>query len=308
MELYFSIVEQIEQADLASTVYRTARRLLDMAISTRGHVVLSHERMMALCETDKKATMRSHLVQLSRAEIIHYSTNAAVYITFVVIAERAQVIAQRSNSASERSQTNGDAEQTNPLRALSARNDRSAITDDRSAREMIAERANDDAYTIYPHAGALGIGLVGIHTTPSSEDIPTNPELPELTVHQQRAYALLVDSEIGMNVETARSLCSKHTLLYVARQTATYWSERQAGAVNGAGALVNRLKPGSPFRPAPVSDEFRRSSLADRHQLPQLFAEADASERRSKWDADPYQQRSGGGYTVPAEFQEIVIG
>lgn len=67
---YHLAIHQIEAADLPDGVYRTARRLLDLAVDHDGYIEITPTVALAICRTDSPNTMRSHLNQLRRAEVI----------------------------------------------------------------------------------------------------------------------------------------------------------------------------------------------------------------------------------------------
>ncbi len=82
MTPYEKAILGIEQSDLSPNVYRTARRLLDCVDPTFGHVRLSKDEIVAFASANAYNTARSHLVQLQRANVIHYSVNGDVYVNF----------------------------------------------------------------------------------------------------------------------------------------------------------------------------------------------------------------------------------
>jgi len=79
---YRNAIMQIERAELATTIYRTARRLLDCVDPKFGHIRLSKAEIKSVVGSEAYNTARSHLIQLQRSGVIHYSVNGDVYVNF----------------------------------------------------------------------------------------------------------------------------------------------------------------------------------------------------------------------------------
>ncbi|MCB0072547.1 MAG: hypothetical protein KDE20_13855 [Caldilineaceae bacterium] len=267
-----AIHARIEAADLPATVYRTARRLLDVA-GEDGHVTLAKNVMLDLCGTDKWNTVRAHLGQLSRAGIIHYSTNAMVYVNFV-IAERAQMTSERSSVTSERSnqpdaetsviaeraQMTSERSQDAPVIA-----ERSSVTSERA--QMTSERSNE------PSLGRLGkVGRLG---TDQTTYLPT---LDDLTDEQRRAVALLTDPDVGLVEASAIEHATAYSWTHILRMVANWYTDVQDGDVTGPGALHTRLQRN--WTVGPITADFRRSDLCARHAPEETADQIDHTDRR----------------------------
>ena len=280
-----AITARIEAADLPATTYRTARRLLDLA-SEDGHVTLTKDTMLDLCGTDKWNTVRAHLGQLTRAGIIHYSTNSMVYVNFV-IAERSNLTSERSSVTSERShptppmiaeraQMTSERSQDAPVIA-----ERSFVTSERA--QMTSERSNEPSNTGW---------LVG-WTNDQDPDTnqPTTDDPPDAG-DIDRSIALLTDPEIGLSVDAARQRAQEQPFASILRVVAGYWTDFQDGKVSSPGVLNHRLRSG--WSAGPISAEFRRSPLCERHS-PEETADPtrrDSAQNRQRYRPDGYE-----GYT-----------
>ena len=263
-----AITARIEAADLPATTYRTARRLLDLA-SEDGHVTLTKDTMLDLCGTDKWNTVRAHLGQLTRAGIIHYSTNSMVYVNFV-IAERSNLTSERSSVTSERShptppmiaeraQMTSERSQDAPVIA-----ERSFVTSERA--QMTSERSNE------PSLGRLGkVGRLG---TDQTTYLPT---LDDLTDEQRRAVALLTDPDVGLVEASAIEHATAYSWTHILRMVANWYTDVQDGDVTGPGALHTRLQRN--WTVGPITADFRRSDLCARHAPEETFDAIDNGDR-----------------------------
>lgn len=75
-------LDAIDAAPLSAPVYRTARRLLDLA-DAAGYCNLTAADLLAVCATDTKDTVRHHLFSLRRANLIEYSSGRLVSVRFL---------------------------------------------------------------------------------------------------------------------------------------------------------------------------------------------------------------------------------
>ena len=264
-----SIITRIEAADLPATTYRTARRLLDL-VGDDGHVTLEKAAMLEICGTDKWATVRSHLGQLTRTGLIHYSTNAMVYVNFV-IAERAQMTSERSFVTSERAQpddsTRAESAQMTSERSHDdpTRAERSSVTSERA--QMTSERSNE------PSLGRLGkVGRLG---TDQTTYLPT---LDDLTDEQRRAVALLTDPDVGLVEASAIEHATAYSWTHILRMVANWYTDVQDGDVTGPGALHTRLQRN--WTVGPITADFRRSDLCARHAPEETADQIDHTDRR----------------------------
>ncbi len=111
-EQYSAAVAAIEAADLPATIYRTARRLLDLAAAHDGYLELTPAAMKQLCDTTADGTMRSHLIQLMLGGILAYNSSQkhgriavrfAAYPIPIIESWSSELIAQRAKTRAERS-------------------------------------------------------------------------------------------------------------------------------------------------------------------------------------------------------------
>lgn len=308
---------QIEQADLPAPVYRTARRLLDLAADTAGDVVLSRLDARHLCGSpDKPAadgTMRSHLIQLSSAGILQYHTNGFVAVRFrsfedgrvesaKVIVHRAQTRAERSHARAERSpaypQPGTMIEEPTDPRAERATDPDSMIAERSDAR---AERSHRDGRAPSDHPRALSdharapddqngdqwFGLVWNPSNPDPGSKPIQPIGPE--PEPGSAVAMLVD--VGIRPHMAVKL-AHIPAPEVLRQIALWLPQHAAGDV-GTGALIDRLQKRKPA--PPITEEFKRSEFYHRHFPREAPVDDDSPEaRRRKY--------------IPDEYRDIILG
>ena len=266
------ITARLEAADLPATVYRTARRLLDVA-GDDGHVTLTREIMLPICGTEKWSTVRSHLGQLVRSGIIHYSTNALVYVNFV-IAERAQEQSERAQgddpTRAERSSVQSERAQDDPTRA-----ERSFVQPERAQEQ--SERSFGPSNTGW---------LVGWSNDPDLDtNQPTTDEPPDAG-DIDRSIALLTDPEIGLTIDAARQRAQEQPFAGILRVVAGYWTDRADGKVSSPGVLNHRLR--SKWNAGPISAEFRRSALCAKH-APEETADPgrrDSYENRQRYRTD----------------------
>lgn len=276
-------LEQIEQADLPATVYRTAIRLLRRAIADGGTFALDEAGLLDICQTNAEGTMRSHLVQLASAGIIRYKRRGFVIISFLAwMGEDEILIAQRSLLSQDEGiralsdQNDGEmaedliAERSNvedevPIRALSDQNTR-------------AERSKSPS-TSHARSGRwVGRSL----STTQKRKKPTYPPKPSQTEPllaplQQLALDLLEDSDVGVLHETALMLVLTKPVQDIYRTVDKWLPDAKAGKV-GPGVIPHRLEKLQPSRAATVnlSPAFRDSDLFHRHRLPdEMVADAE---------------------------------
>ena len=258
------ITARIEAADLPATVYRTARRLLDLA-SEDGHVTLSKDEMMAVCGTASWGTVRGHLTQLATAGLIHYSTNSAVYVNFTRAehaSTRADYAPARAEHATNTGITRSERAPNDPSRAERA----PVIAEHAPAR---AQHANQPSNTGW---------LVGWSNDPDPDtNQPTTDDPPDAG-DIDRTIALLTDPEIGLSVDAARQRAQEQPFASILRVVAGYWTDFQDGKVSSPGVLNHRLRSG--WSAGPISAEFRRSPLCERHAPEETADQIDHTDRR----------------------------
>ena len=296
---YAVAVAQIETADLPAPVYRTARRLLDLAAQYDGDIIVDREEARQLCGSAADGTMRSHLIQPSRAGIIRYHTNGYVSVRFVSfhsgIPESGDVEQPGDNSPdlppsptdsrAERSHTRaGRSHPHHPPRA--------------GRSPTRAERSHDDGRALSDHRRAPSdqIRALGdqnapplmnvMNGSPIQEDDHSFIQSPAAT-DQKRAEALLMD--VGIDGPMAAKMAAAAPVSEIVRQVAAWLPRYQAKQV-GHGSLVKRIFA---RRHAPdLSPEFLSGELYRRH-FPE-FAIDEAQSRRRAY--------------LPDDFADLMVG
>lgn len=259
-------IQAIEAADISANIYRTARRLLDLASPIGGSVKLSYSRMRAIADTRSDGTVRRHLGTLVRHNVLHYSTNEFVYVTFSaapVITRRAWAI----TACAPDQPSNADYAKdviTRRAWAITTRAQRKAMITTRAP--MITTRApvittceNDPTLRgggIYPKLSTNATSSKG-----NSDGDPT--------------VALLTDPEVGVSPAIAADVSASMTFDQALRVVADWY---QSGV--SAGALVYRLR--NKWDKGAPKDAFRRSPLCARH-APALAINADDRTQRSRY-------------------------
>ena len=74
-ENYASAVAAIESADLSAPIYRTARRLLDLAADHDGYLEITPTALSEIGGGGAAGTMRTHLIQLACWGILAYNSS-----------------------------------------------------------------------------------------------------------------------------------------------------------------------------------------------------------------------------------------
>jgi hypothetical protein len=284
-----NIVNLIEDANLPAPVYRTARRLLDMAHPDNGYVRVTYDELQAICGTSSPDTARAHLVKLAKMGLITYRRNAAVHVHWhdwqyiadgMVIAQRSRratsdqkvsmsdhveltdaepVIAQRSKSTTERSR-----------RATSDQFDRSAITP-RLTRLTNTGRQEEGYPSCLPEGGAG----------------ETAPETAELA----RSQALLTDPDVAIDPRTAEHLAAQYSFADILRHVCRYRRDLDTGSVRSPMVIARRLRDGFP---ATITDDDRASPLYRRHISEDEIAAEEHARRVNKY--------------LPEEYRGIILG
>lgn len=306
---YMVALTRIEQANLPAPVYRTARRLLDLAVSANGELQISHERCMQLVETSANGTMRSHLIQIERAGIAAYHTNGSIRVWFVDFPKPHWMTRPKPNRANPRAERSDSRDwPTMPEPVLDPENEidqiRALDDQNRALGDQMRALGDQNRAICSP---PIGYWLVGSSIDPDQEE-PTNQvgenagaridtvsiladdtktdtvsvlpitetaptpgsAAPPSPAEQQRNFALLTDPEIALNARVAQICAKVHHFDFLLAQVATYWDQWQKGIVESPGALKNRIMNG--WRPEPYTAEFLASALYKRHFPVQLSA------------------------------------
>jgi hypothetical protein len=289
---------QIDEADLPAPVYRTAVRLLRMAAwNPDGYVRLTKPELMSLCGTDADGTMRRHLLELSDAEIIHYSTNKVVYISFhawrIVEEDEGDRNMRKSRAQNDLPRAPGDLgegifDQEPPptacvdddadmdMRKVRALGDQSRALDD-------LPRANYEQNSEIPSHARVG-WLVG--TDPRSSHREQNPtNQPPNAGACARVREFLTDPDIGLDDDAIDRLPAIEFRLAV--QITFAWLDLYRRGKADTGLLIYRLrrKKGA----APLRDCDRQSELCRRHA------------------PEAYRPPKSEKVYVPDEYSDIII-
>lgn len=301
---YAVAVAQIERADLPAPVYRTARRLLDLAAAHAGDIIVDREEACRLCGNAADGTMRSHLIQLARTGVIAYHTNHYVSVRFTAwqrgdeepCGEPGDNSPPDFDPRDQRSDTRAERAQTAPP----PRAERSPTRDQRShnsGRALSARRrAVGDQIRALGDQNDPPIGCLFDQSTPLHEGDQTNkhaaPVAPPHSPETARAMELLID--VGVAGHMARQLAARVPLAEVIRHIAFWLPAHEAGDVK-PGLLVSRLKNREPApAPTPV---FFRSEWYRRH-----FPDASPPD-----EARDDEQRRRRAY-LPDDLSDLMVG
>lgn len=287
------IVQTIETSDLSAPIYRTARRLLDIAATQNGNVILDRDAMCQLCGDAIKpaadATMRTHLIALQKAGIIQYHTNHMVSARFIgwpqapttppiddeemidtrsdMIVQRSQspepMIDQRSDVIARRSSTSSDmiAHRSNTRAERSQQKSRSPSDQIRASDDQI--RALGDHFDHQLVGCLFDIPITTDRDTNNHDEPPQPPAPYEISPDdQKRGFEMLVDPEVGIAPKLAQKLAARVHPSEIVRQIAAWLPARQAGRQQ-TGLLIKRITErwGAP---EPTSD-FKDSEFYRRH-------------------------------------------
>lgn len=278
----------IEDAELPAPVYRTARRLLDLAAARDGQVIVDRSEMCFLCGNAADGTMRSHLIQLARAGIIQYHTNHMVSVRFLAwLPGINTVIDQRANTRAERAP-----EVTNDATVIAQRSDtraersqpspptRARRSDARAERSLPKHRAlgdqirapSDQIRALSARQTPPLVGCLVVDPTPTGNDLDkqTNNHGPEVSDHwpppspvdQAKGFAMLIDPAVGIAPKTARQIAATTPAGEILRQIAAWLPEKQKGK-QGPGLLIQRLR--DQWGASEPSSEFKNTDFFRRH-------------------------------------------
>lgn len=305
---YAVAVAQIETADLPAPVYRTARRLLDLAAQYDGDIIVDREEARQLCGSAADGTMRSHLIQLSRAGMIRYHTNGYVSVRFVSFHSG---IPEWTGDEQPSGQP-GDNSPDLPPSPTDSRAERSHTRDQRSHSHhppragrspTRAERSHDDGRALSDHRRAVGdqiralgdqnqVHMDGMDGSPIPDQVghASMQAPPAPTTDQKRAQSLLAD--VGVHGHKAAKLAATIPVGEIVRQVAAWLPRHQARHV-GVGLLIRSIERQTPT-PEP-SPEFLSGHLYRRH-FPE-FALPPVDEEQSLRRA-----------YLPDDFADLMVG
>ncbi len=270
------IVDRINDAQLPATMYRTARLLLDLANATTGEVVVTHDQMRAIVDTDSDGTVRKHLIRLQANGIATYQRNAVVHVWFADwLPNNVHDTVHRSAPVRASDPVARDSRGSVPPARADAHSE--VRGGDPPARDSRAGSTNSalSAHLPHTHADAHSGWLVG-NTDPTDQgNQPTNPPDPnpdpELAKRLMRA--------VRMRPEKIDALAAVVPYGRIREAIAYWWLNRKAVGGkfdNHPGIVVNWLEKDTPV--PPIDSEFMRTDLYRQHRTPAELAEEAAAE------------------------------
>ncbi|MBX3014836.1 MAG: hypothetical protein KF832_25170 [Caldilineaceae bacterium] len=220
-------IYQIDHAKLSAAQYRAARRLLDAA-GTTGHLKLTKERANELCCTTSDGATRRLLGGLQQAGIIHYSTNAYVYVDFtawspVEKSDHPRALLDHPRAESDHEWIDEDDDNVMPVE----KSDHPRAESDHP-RALLdhprAESDHDEAAT-YTHARARSVCLFVDPIQSQIQEDLTNKQTPD-PEEQALAFALL--AYIRVKAPVAKALATEHTLQTIREAASHWWLNRKS--------------------------------------------------------------------------------
>lgn len=323
---YEEAIRQIDTADISGNVYRTARRLLDLAAQHDGYIELTPAATLTLCATEADGTMRSHLDQLRLAGIITYSISnkhSRVIVHFsaypwpVVDAWPEPPRVAPTNSRAAPADLLVAPENSRVLRANFLDSEGANLTepDDCWPSQQICRDDQQICWSdqqIRAQGARSGTGVTTTNkqtnsNTPDHDQgslfVPPIDWPPERVCAGQFVYSLLTDEEVGLWPESAAAAARLHPPAWVVAQVAEWWCKRDKLK---PGALFTRLMDPERFRSGPPGPEFLSSDLYRRHYP----LDEDDVGRWERW------QKYGGEYAdliqgldppaMPPEVEDLV--
>ena len=250
-----SALMHIVEADLPPATERVALRLAalaDWTPSGHGLLVFSWDDFCTLCNRPSRASARRHLSMLTKAALLHYSTDGDdIYLTWIcrvgappqsiphtVTVDSAHQIEHHECDDRETAKPNG--------------------CDQRTAAVAPAHRQRR-LRTPSSHTRGL-VGGGGTIFSHPREDPSTTTHHPPAVSQQLRALGLRPDS-----VPIHRDLCPDDV-----RRILDAWQQDAAAQEVGPGALLYRLRHGlTPVDPAAIRP---RESERSKYEIPEEYA------------------------------------
>ncbi len=255
MNIFTIALDDILAATFSPSIERTAIRLLAKAGATGGQYNCTWDEFLELSGCANRNAGRRHLTHIARKNVIHYSTNEYVYVTFLAwltatsAPPPARVRAEtetgdhqngaytrRNDNSDVRIASDDDAKQR--VHAPSAARVRAETTDE------ILEREREREYII--------------NNTDQSLSLSRN----SLNAEHRRVYDALTDPEINIQPANAIKVAEFMKLRLVLLMIGTWWPEREKYS---AGALFKRLMNPGKFRPGAPGKDFLSSEFYARH-------------------------------------------
>lgn len=289
--MHSAVVDQITEADLPPETRTTALRLLRLAHPENGHVAITKQDACELAGGVVWKTVQRQLGQLSKAHLVHYSTNGDgfIYCTF-----KAFVLSD-PHAKGKKSTWGGDLTAADAERIYT--NDTDGSDPARSNPHTKGKKSTweGDGVLSTSHARALDLDL-NTGRKVGRKDQPTylpeggagegSPDQDE----QAQSVALLTDPDVGMWEQTARQLAARYPFDRILRHVLHWRYQFEQGDVTSPMALESRLaRADGP----PIGPGARASPLYLRH-MPGVDAYGETEQdRRRRY--------------IPDEFSDIAI-
>ena len=236
------VLHQIINAKLQPATERIAIRLLAYTNKDNGQLNLIWPDFLDLCQLTNKNAARRHLTYLSQANVIHYSTNEHVYVSFLAWI-------QEPDSAHTRHPQRAHAlDEPSPNPSPAPPTARTRHPQRVDAPPTARTRANWDPM------------LVSSFVTPSPKTDDKLTNCP--TAETERSFALLTDPAVGINAQIATVIARRTSFEEIDRQVFSWRRQLDAGIVNGPGALIHRIEK---HFGATITEEDRHTDLYRRH-------------------------------------------
>jgi hypothetical protein len=236
----------IDEARLPKTTKENGCLLLALVSDDNGSIHTTYSAVRVLFDVTSDRSIRRHLTELQDAEIIHYTTNHWIYVTFLawppVDVDNSQIARVRATMGAEIARV------------------RAIVTpeDDGENTEIARTRA-----TLRVHAQKKPLHIrnnVCLFVDPT---LSLSKILDQQTNTQSAAYKLLTDDEIGIAPLLAADLAAGSSLEEIQRQVFAWKRDMAAGRVSSTGALITRIRKG--FTAANPTEVDRESRLWVRH-------------------------------------------
>lgn len=212
----------IGQANLQPTTERNARRLLAVASDDNGHITLSPDGLCDLFGVGNFRAAIKHLTHLQSIQVLHYSTNGDVYITF------------RTWSPANAEGVGDEAIARGRAEIARGRAIEGGLKGGR-------ERERESSLTPLPEKNSLTLSL------PDAE--------------QKRSLAVLTDPTVGMSRFSAERLAAQHPF-EVIRAFACRWADEGREPVKEAGLIAYRLEAAEVVPPLSRNELWQRHRTA----------------------------------------------
>jgi hypothetical protein len=286
VDAYLTAHRGLVEADLESKTEWVGHRLLVLADENSGQVNLSWDEYLELCGCNNVGSARRHLTRLAAADLIHYSTSAHVYVTWMAwmtARTRPQGRVDAPGTARGRAEVDGDEAGARWGQRVDAQGEEGA----RRGQRVDAQGEEEDApgaargragVRVDAPGAARGRAETGSVLLVSQLVDPeertnylTNCDAVNGDREWQRRLALLTDPEVGLDRGIAAELARRHPFETLLRQVMSWRRDVAVGRVRGSGALVHRIQNGFG---ASVLEEDRSTLLYRRHVTEETEEEA----------------------------------